>query len=560
VKRRAPDSADLTLIAGGVVAFLLLCVWLATALGGLATDGTVKTIDLGGVLRAAARVVQAPLSSDPAVAGGPPVWVVCLGTVLLAALPPMLLATRSSRRRHHARRLWDAVTGSSGRGARWARTAELRPLLTDTGATGRLRLGRAAGRVVATEQHHSVIVFGPTGSYKTSGLAVPAIRDWDGTVLCASVKADLLRDTFEQRERRGDVMVFDPTAATGMPSDGWSPLVGCANWHGALRVAQWLCSATHTGGTGGDLDFWYRAAKKLLAPMLFAAASSGRSMADVVRWVDHQTADEVESLLGAAACEEAADAWTARDLRDPKQRSSIYTTLETVLDAYQDPRVLRDAERSAIAPTRLLDGGRSALYLCSPADDQDALRPVFSTLILSITTAVYAHAASTGRPLDPPLLLVLDELANVAPVPRLEVLASTGRDQGIQQLSILQDFSQLEERYGPRRARTIVNNHHAKLVLSGQSDQATLDLVGQLLGDEEIDQHSVAVADGRTTRTTSSHFRRLAPPDAARQQAGGGGILIYGNLPPARIELSPWFRPTARSARSRAPRPSTVQL
>jgi hypothetical protein len=271
----------------------------------------------------------------------------------------------------------------------------------------------------------------------------------DGPVLCASVKADLLRDTSSSASTAATSVVFDPTGATAMPSDGWSPLVGCAHWHGALRVAQWLCTATHTGGTGGDLDFWYRRRKKLLAPLLFAAASSGRCMADVVRWVDHQTADEVDELLAVAACEEALDAGTARELRDPKQRSSIYTTLETVLDAYQDPRVLRDAERTGISPSRLLDGGQSALYLCSPADDQDALRPVFSTLILSITTAVYAQVTSTGKPSGPAAAARSRRTGECRARPRLDVLASTGRDQGIQQLAILQDFSQLESATAP---------------------------------------------------------------------------------------------------------------
>jgi type IV secretion system protein VirD4 len=537
--RRTPlDGADLALIAGAVAAFLLACLWAAVVVGGALTGAgfaAPRAVDLPVL---AVRVVAAPFASASVGNAGPPAWLVSALALFLAAAPA--LAALTGRGRRYARRIVDGL-GGAPRGARWASSGDLEPLVAGADASGRLVIGRAAGRTLATQQQHSVIVFGPTGSFKTSGLAIPAIRDWDGPVLCASVKTDLLRHTIEHRDQRGDIMIFDPTESTGMPSDGWSPLGQCASWPGALRVAQWLCAATHTGGSGGDLDFWYRAAKKLLAPLLFAAAASGRSMADLVRWVDHQTDDEVDAALREAGCDEAIDAWTARELRDPKQRSSIYTTLETVLDAYQDPRVLRDAHRAGITRGKLLNGGKHALYICAPSDDQDALRSVFSTLILSITTAVYEKTTATRQPLDPPLLLVLDELANVAPVPRLDVLASTGRDQGIQQLSILQDFSQLEERYGTRRARTIVNNHHAKLVLSGQSDQATLDLVAQLLGEEEVDQRSRSVADGRTTRTDSTTFRRLAPANAAREQMRGQGILIYGNLPAARVQLRPWF-------------------
>lgn len=533
------SSTNLTLAVGALVAYGLLCFWAALSLLSLPFDGHIVVVNSTQLATAVGATVRTPFATrgiEPTTA--PAALAVGL-TVLLAAAP--LAALRRPGALHHVQRIVDELRGRPTRGARWARASDMAPLVTAAPTPGRLMLGTADGRRLATEERHSVIVFGPTGSYKTSGLAIPAIREWDGPVLCASVKTDLLQHTIEQRQARGDVMVFDPTESAGMLSDGWSPLGQCASWHGALRVAQWLCTATHTGGSGGDLDFWYRAAKKLLAPILFAAASSGRSMADVVRWVDHQNTDEVDAALQAASCEEATDAWVARELRDPKQRASIYTTLETVLDAYQDPRVLRDSERAGITRDRLLGGGRHSLYICAPADDQEALRSVFATLVVSVTSAVYEQVAATRKPLDPPLLLVLDELANVAPIPRLDVLASTGRDQGIQQLSILQDLSQLEERYGPRRARTIVNNHHAKLVLSGQSDQATLDLVGQLLGDEEIPQSSRSTAEGRTTHTESTQFRRLASSNTAREQERGRGILIYGHLPPARVHLTPWF-------------------
>ena len=513
-------SQDLVLVTGAAAAWGVVSTWAVQNVASLITGGALDVSlaeALGGLLRAAP-------------------WLL-LTTAVVTLLPALLLL--SPRRREDVARLRESFGGTAG-GARWARPADLEPLLVDRPAQGRLVLSRCGRRLLATEARHSVIAFGPTGSFKTSGLAVPAIRDWEGPVVCASVKADLLRDTIEEREARGSVLVFDPTGATGMPSDGWSPLGQCASWPGALRMAQWLCSATHKG-SGGDLDFWYRAAKKLLAPILFAAGSTGRTMGDVIRWVDLQDADEVHEILSESGCEPAIDAWAARELRDPKQQSSIYTTLETVLDAYADSRVLADSDRGRIAASSILDGGQHALYLCAPADDQDALRVVFSTLVLSITTAVYGHATATGTPLDPPLLLVLDELANVAPIPRLDVLASTGRDQGVQLLSILQDLSQLEERYGARRAKTILNNHHAKLVLSGQSDQATLDLISNLLGDEPLEQRSVSRADDRRTETTSTTFRRLAPADLVRQQRRGQGILTYGALPPARVELLPWF-------------------
>ena len=160
-----------------------------------------------------------------------------------------------------------------------------------------------------------------------------------------------------------------------------------------------------------------------------------------------------------------------------------------------------------------------------------------------LVTAAYERVARTGRPLDPPLLVVLDEAANIAPVPQLDTLASTGAGQGIQLVSIFQDMAQVEATYGRDRAPTIVANHRAKLLLSGISDRTTLEYVALLLGDE-ASPHRTATSSssGHSTVSETVHYRKLASADALRQLRPGEGVLVYGHLPPAKLALRPWFR------------------
>jgi len=74
-----------------------------------------------------------------------------------------------------------------------------------------------------------------------------------------------------------------------------------------------------------------------LAPLLFAAESSGRSITDAVRWVDAGRGSRPARGRRRAEAYFAAEAtWK----RDERRRSSIYTTAETVLGAYADPGVL----------------------------------------------------------------------------------------------------------------------------------------------------------------------------------------------------------------------------
>jgi type IV secretion system protein VirD4 len=433
--------------------------------------------------------------------------------------------------------LWESASSS------WASLNDLRPLIVKHPGAGRLVLGRVKGKLVAAEEAQSVIVLGPTQSMKTSGIVIPAILEWPGPVLATSIKSDLLRHTIDLRRRLGEVRVYDPTHSSGSPRATWSPLASCLTWHGAQRTASWMTGATGSGSTGlSESEFWYAAAAKLLAPLLFAAARTGRTIADVVRWVNLQEEKEVlEALEGAEPA--AIDAAKASFAREGRQKSSIYTTAETVLAAYEDPVVAASAQGCEISPKSFLERGSSGtIYVVSPSHEQRRLRPLFETLLHTIITYAFELANDSGRPLDPPLLVVLDEAANIAPLRDLDTLASTAASHGIQLVSVFQDLAQVKTRYGDR-GLTVANNHRAKVILSGVSDTETLEYASRLLGDEEVLQSSVTRgAQGNRSTTESTTLRTLAPANVLRAIRPGEGILVYGHLPPARLHLRPWFK------------------
>jgi len=524
------------LVAAGVLTALL---WATGEVAGRLFGGqwpSAGLSDMGAVLAHLPAHLRDPAAAWPAdprlLLPGPAGF---YGTMAVLLLPGLTLALIYARRRGRRRQPATA--------ARWARPRDLKPLRIRTAAPGRLTLGVVDGRLVAVEPRQSVIVVGPVQTGKTSGFAVPAILEWKGPVVATSVKTDLMRDTLVARERLGHVWIYDPTRTTGMPGSGWTPLSSCSTWTGAQQVAAWLVAAAHRGNAGVEnAEFWYAAAAKLLAPVLFAAAMSDATMADVVRWIDTQEQEEVFAALDETGEDAAVTAFQASSQRDERTRSGVYTTAETVLAAYADPGVLASALTSELRAERLLDGGSHTAYLCAPAHEQRRLQPLFATLVQEIVAGAYERSAGTGKPLDPPLLLVLDECANIAPLRELATLASTGAGQGIQLVSVFQDMAQINAVYGRDHAPTIVSNHRAKVILSGIADAQTLDYVARLLGDEEIRQTSSTTgAEGRRSTTQSVAYRSIAPANVLREMKPGHGLLVYGHLAPARISLRPWF-------------------
>jgi len=358
----------------------------------------------------------------------------CLGGALFAAVSSGRSITSPGHRKSRAR------------GARWATRHDLRAVLLDHDAPhpGRLALGTVHGflhpTVVAAERAQSVVVVGPTQSGKTTALAVPAILAWEGPVVAASVKSDLLRATQKQRNDRGRIWCIDPSGSVGARPSTWSPLTLCADWAGANRIATDLAESAKADGTTADGEFWYATAAKLLAPLFFAAANDRRSMADVVRWVDTQEASEVSSILEQAGVTEALDAARATWCRDERTRSSVYTTAETILAPFAGGKPGSDA----FEPAELLAGCHT-LYLCAPAHDQRRLRGYFTALTQQVLSHAFTQATRSGKPLDPPLLVVLDEAAHIAPLPELDGLAATCASHGIQLVTVWQDLAHLHE-------------------------------------------------------------------------------------------------------------------
>jgi type IV secretion system protein VirD4 len=443
-------------------------------------------------------------------------------------------------------------------GALWASGRELHLLTVGEREPGRVILGRTpglVGRLLAAEDCHSVLVFGPTGSYKTSALVIPAVLEWSGPLVATSVKPDLLRATLAHRARLGQVLVIDPLGASGVTAARWSPLASCSTWAGAQAMAVMLANAieqTPTEEQRPEHRFWKTMGTKFLAPMLFAAATKGLGMAEVLHWLDSREDQEVKDILAATGVPTATDAWESSQYRTDRAVDSLYATAEEVLAVYGNQRVSASTDGHDLDLDHFLSGDNT-IYLYAPAHQQRLLRPLFETITQQVVAAAQEKAAlSQDGMLSPRLGLFLDEAGNCAALSDLDVLATTARGQGIQLVTVWHDKSQLEARYGPK-ASTILNNHRAKLFLSGLADLSALELGARLIGDQALVERNRSMgSDGRHSLNESTSYRPLLPVEDLRRLRPGEGVLLYGHLRPIPIRLRPLYEPREQHRRERA--------
>ncbi len=446
-----------------------------------------------------------------------------------------------------------------GAEARLATARDLRPLIVSRPRPGRFVLGRFGRRLLAAENPGrsqrrkrwqgdlgSIALIGPSRSGKTR-CAQSAIRTWGHPAILSSVKTDLLAATIDERQRLGEVKVFDPTGVTGVESAHWTPLRAAQSLQGATATAKALVDAAPRGERSGD-SHWLKQAEILLTSLLWLAANKEKgTISDVVDWVlgldrpTEQSSGTVAPLLRAMVESEdknlgRAAARVQRWMKglwelDPRTSSSVYATARTAIWPWADPDVAAVSERCDIDLAWLLRG-TNTVYLATPPADQDRLAPVLGGLIADLVNQAFERSSRMRTRLDPTLLLVLDEAANT-PLRKLPEWASTVAGIGIQLVTVWQSKSQLEAIYGSH-ADTILTNHLTKLFFTGMSDTAGLDYVGRLTGHEHVPGYLGTDRPDLGERVAPTQVTLLAP-NVIRQMRPGDALLVHGTLPPAHI-------------------------
>ena len=466
--------------------------------------------------------------------------------------------------------------------ARWATPAIERSIAVPDNPTGRpYRLvagrGTRGRRLVAAHDCISAIAIGPNGSGKSTGLIIPNVIEWAGPVVMTTTKVQDLPDVIAARSALGPVYVFAPAGlpaqnlgtGTVLPLVAWSPVDYATNGDAADRMAEWLCEAS---GMSGDARAraWVLQARKLIKPLLMAAHATGGGTPDFVRWIYEGRAatEEVTATLTTAAGTHASDGgddrlgeWAAArreyastwSIHDEGVGSVLFTAYG-LADAYA-----RALTHEAAVPTRfdvsafldLAAGMHSAatrsgpaygartLLIVAPESDGDRFAPLITALLAAIIYDAEQRAARACGPLEPRLLLALDEAANVLRFPRLPALLTTARGNGIQLLLAYHDLGQLEQAAGSKQAaRTIVSNAKLRILLPGVGDLETLQYFSHLLGRTRVRSDSATRgADGRRSTSTSETGEDLAPLHVLRELPDGQAVVAYQNLPPMKVVL-----------------------
>ncbi|MBO0894122.1 MAG: TraM recognition domain-containing protein, partial [Acidimicrobiales bacterium] len=235
------------------------------------------------------------------------------------------------------------------------------------------------------------------------------------------------------------------------------------------------------------------------------------------------------------------------------------------LSSYLSEPALEAANEPNFDPHAFV-GSADTVYVCASGRSQSLMGPVIVALVEELRAAAYQRAGVHRGPGGPPVSLILDEVANIAPLPDLPSIVSEGAGQGLLTLVCLQDLSQARARWG-REAEGFASLFGAKLVFPGIGDLGTLEALSALCGEVDVPVRSRTVGGswwrpGGPTRsvTFSTRRQRRMPVDAVSRGLPGKGLYLEGGEAPSLIELTPWhstpaWRRLVERAELRPPEP-----
>lgn len=433
---------------------------------------------------------------------------------------------------------------------------------------------RTGCRLLASWEDVILAIMAPR-SGKTTSLGIPLVLAAPGAVVATSNKSDVWAATAELRRRRTgeDIWTFDPQRIAHVQQTWfWNPLRGLDSVEEAERLAS------HFVGTVDDersRDIWGPAAKTLLSGLFLAAAVSGRTILDVYSWVQDETAPVPPDLLRENGFPAMAKALDGLRERPVETRGSVYFTAQEATACLRNPDITRwvvppeqanrsghsgHQDRGSEGAARLSESTHlteflardfalthQTMYLLSK-DGGGSAAPLVAALADRLMRDATQAAEALGGRLDPPMVVVLDEAANVCRIADLPDLYSHLGSRGVIPVTILQSFPQGVRVWGQTGMDTLYGAATVKVIGPGIEDDRFAETISAFVGDRDVWKRSFSHGDGRTSKSDSMQRERILDKAGVRALTRGKALIFATGCKAAMVSLIPWYTTSEKDA------------
>lgn len=390
-----------------------------------------------------------------------------------------------------------------------------------------------------------ILVAGPrTG--KTTCWVIPRIFAARGAVVATSNKRDIVDDTRDRRSSCGPVWVFDPQGiADETQVFWWNPLSYVTDAVSATALADIFVDTTRDPKAQGSA-FFDQAARNLVAGMLLAASRSGRPISELHGWLNNQSEDMPVRILREHGEYQMAETLAGTMNLVPETRSGVYGGAAQIMAWLVNEKAIKWVTPQGWLPHFDVDEfvrSTGTLY-CLSQEGRGSASPIVTALTVAVTEAAIRHARTQpGGRLSQPMLIELDEAANVCRWRELPDLYSHFGSRGIQVDTILQSWAQGAQAWGEEGVRKLWSASNVKVYGGGVSEKQFLQDLSDMIGQHWVDSRQVSYSrQGRqSSLSQESQQRQIATVAELQALPAGRSWVLASGATPVLARTVPWW-------------------
>ncbi len=407
-------------------------------------------------------------------------------------------------------------------------------------STSGIVVGRKGGRFLTFGGSEHVLVEAPTRSGKGTGIVIPNLLTWQGSVVVLDVKRENFDASAGFRAHYGQqVFLFNPTDRQGRTAR-YNPLayIDRGDPDDVIIELQKIATMLFVAPDRGEA-FWANGARTGFAGVgawLAETSDEPLTMGAIYRYLSEGDARSFfkkelanPSLSLSTGCRTAlADFAGGSD----NSFADIKKTITNVLGLWLNPLV-DTATSASDFDLRDLRKRHISIFLGVSPDELDRIAPLYNLLFQQLIDLNVRELPDDTAPV--PVLVILDEFARLGRASIIASAFSFVAGYGIRLLPVIQSRSQLRGVYGEHVADEIVANCGVEVAFTPKELRVANELSDRIgyVGQESVTR-SLTINGWLANRSKSiaEQRRALLLPQELMQFPTDRLILLRGGIPP----------------------------
>lgn len=422
---------------------------------------------------------------------------------------------------------------------------------------GRLPSGPYVGMKEQKGMSRNIMVYGPPGSFKSRGFAMPfimqAVRRQESLVICDS-KAEFY-ETYSAYLQESGYLVRSFNLLDMQASDAWNCIMDAADHPNLVQVIADTIIRNTSADSERD-DFWSKAEANLLMALLHYVRTLTYPQSDKLLPPEDRSLGAIYRLIATTSVNELDACFRTLPPGHPalppygifrQAPRNIHGNIMIGLGSRL--AVLQDSFVNSITSHHEIDleepGRRKCAYFCVISDQDDTYRFLSSLFFSLLFVRLFDFARqSEERRLPVRVNVLMDEFCNIL-LPNSKKYLSVSRSRNIDIQCIVQSVSQLADRYPKTEWQELVGDCDYQL-LTGCNDWMTAEYISKLCGMTTVRVNNISrplppllspFAPMRPfTENRTSAARPLITPDELRRLPKDQALLLVRGEAPLLLQ------------------------